>query len=181
MSLPKTPRTRAYVVVRYDAAASAPERQFTAEEVVDSDVVAQAEVERLGGLSAATGVRYFYQAARLHRPGAGGAAAAPKATAIRTALRRLGDRLGATIEVVDHWPADPYAVAVAARRAPARLAYISAYEKPPGRYDVHLERVPDPRTGRPYRDRGYLVDLDIDGVVSVVARHIEGPLTPTAG
>jgi hypothetical protein len=104
MSLPKQPRTRMYVVVRYDAAATEPERQFTAEEVVDSDVLAQSEVERLGGLGENPGVRYFYQTARLHRPGLGGAGAAPKAPPIRAALRQLRDGLGEAFEVVDHWP-----------------------------------------------------------------------------
>jgi hypothetical protein len=173
MSLPKKPRTRVYVVARYDPRAAEPHLQFTAEAVVESAELAQAEVERLATRSAGSEVRYFVQPARLHQPSAAAGTVAPKVAGIRRVLEELRARLGAaTFDVVDHWPADPYAVAVAARATPSRLAYLSAYEKPAGRFDVHLERLPDPAAGVSYTDVGYVTDLDVDGVAAVVARHL---------
>lgn len=181
MTLPTNPRTRVYVVVRYDPAAVEPQLQFSAEEVVEGEDLARAEVERLGRLSAGTAVRYFSQPARLHRPSAAAGSIVLKAPAIEAALEQLRTRIGtAAFEVVDHWPTDPYAVAVAAPQAPARLAYLSAFEKPDGRYDVHLERAPDPAVGLPYADVGYFTDLDVDRLTAVVARHLEGLQPPSA-
>lgn len=174
MSLPKKPRTRVYVVVRYDPRAPEPHLQFTAEEVVESAELAQAEVERLGALGAGSEVRYFFQPARLHQPSAAVGTVAPKVAGIRRVLDQLRARLGPSFDVVDHWPADPYAVAVAAHGAPSRLAYLSAYEKQEGRFDVHLESLPDAAAGVSYADVGYHTDLDVDGLTAAVARHLAG-------
>jgi hypothetical protein len=182
MSLPKKPRTRVYVVVRYDPAAVDPRQQFTAEEVVESVDIADAEVARLNGLCTGTGIRYFSQTARLHRPSTAIGDVAPKVPAIDVVLTQLRERLGPTaFDVVDHWPADPYAIAVSARDESSRLAYLSAYEKRAGRYDVHLERVPNGAAGVSYADVGYFTDLDVDGLTAVVASHLTGRAPEASG
>jgi hypothetical protein len=39
---------------------------------------------------------------------------------------------------------------------------------------VHLERTPDPATGRGYRDGGYFADLDVEAVISLLAQYLDG-------
>ena len=64
-------RQQVFAVLRYDPEDCAPdiERHVTVKEIVWSLDLAQAEVTRLNQLNAAKGVRYFWQATRLYRPG----------------------------------------------------------------------------------------------------------------
>ena len=63
------PRDVVYVVVRLDDGPGADEHRITVKEVVHDEALAAAEVQRLNGLNAGRGARYFYQTTRLYPPG----------------------------------------------------------------------------------------------------------------
>ena len=99
-----------------------------------------------------------------------------KDPAIIELLERLRRRLGPeAFDVVDHWEGDPTAVGIASPREHGVLAYLSTFDRPPGRYDVELEWPPAPGQEFPYRDAGKHRDLDFEAMAEVVRRHFSHP------
>lgn len=185
--MPGRPVIPLYVVVRFDPGADAPQRQYSAVEVVRGAELARAEAERLGHLEDGHGIQYFVQRSQLYVPervaqtiaAATGSNTTGKDASIDELLSRLASRLDpAMYEVIDHWPSDPYAIGIAVPRASTRFAYLSTLEMPAGRYNVHLERAPDPRTGSPYEDNGYHADIDFDRLSELLVRYLD--LRPAA-
>ncbi|HEX5830400.1 MAG TPA: hypothetical protein VFY16_05420 [Gemmatimonadaceae bacterium] len=183
----RRPAIPLYVVVRFDPGADEPQRRYSAVEVVRGAELARAEAERLGHLEGEQGIQYFVQRSQLYVPervaqtiaAVTGSGPIVKDASIDELLSRLASRFDpAAYEVIDHWPSDPYAIGIAAPQASTRFVYLSTLELPRGRYNVHLERAPDPRTGSPYEDNGYHAGIDFDRLSALLARYLD--LRPAA-
>lgn len=73
--------------------------------------------------------------------------------------------------VVDHWEADRRAIGFAANDEPSRLAYLSTWQKPPGRCYVELEGKPkDSSAG--YLTEMVVEDCDFDEALAIIGDHL---------
>jgi hypothetical protein len=91
---------------------------------------------------------------------------------IRAVLSWLGDRLGPTFVVVDHWDGDLCAIGVAATHDPKQLVYISSWNRPGGRYFVELETAPAPGSEMQYASVSKFDNVDREELARIVAQHL---------
>lgn len=73
--------------------------------------------------------------------------------------------------IVDHWAADLCAIGIAHKDDPARLAYISNYEKPAERFYVECE-VPRDSTQSDFRTARVLDDVGYPDLVRLLEEHL---------
>jgi hypothetical protein len=87
-------------------------------------------------------------------------------------VARLRQRLGAdAFGAVEYWDADLCAIGITSPRARERLIYISICDKPPGRFDVALDRAPEGASA-PSDASAHHVDVDFETLCQIVARHL---------
>jgi len=95
-----------------------------------------------------------------------------KHQSVRSAVDALRERLGESVEVSDQWNADLYAVGLWNRRFPRQRVYFSTFKRLPDRYFVELEGPPPANSNAPSRQRHRFVDVDFNGLATLVARHL---------
>jgi hypothetical protein len=73
--------------------------------------------------------------------------------------------------VVDHWEADRRAIGLAANDEPSRLAYLSTWQKAPGRCYVELEGQSKDRSAA-YLTEMVVEDCDYDEALTIIGNHL---------
>jgi hypothetical protein len=93
---------------------------------------------------------------------------------ILAAVTRLREAFGDEhITVVDHWPADGFAIGVERPDAPGVSAYLATHEH--GDWFVSLEAPPgtaEVAADLPYREIGSHSGISLHEVVEIVGRHL---------
>lgn len=98
-----------------------------------------------------------------------------KDASIHEVVAKLREELGTTaFEIVDHWEDDLCAIGLARPGNHSVLVYVATYALPAHTYFASLE-LPSIAEGLPYKSAGEFNDLDFDGLVNVVKKHLTGP------
>ena len=96
-----------------------------------------------------------------------------KDTSIHEVIAKLQNKLGDTaFDIVDHWEADLCAVGIARPDNHAILVYISTRNLPEKGYYASLE-LPSVEEDFPYQAAGEFDNLDFEGLVSIIKRHLK--------
>jgi len=75
--------------------------------------------------------------------------------------------------IVDHWPADRFAIGIARNNETEKLGYISTWRKPPGHYYVELEGPAIPGSLDSMTE-AKVDDCDLPQAISLLEKHLGG-------
>jgi hypothetical protein len=87
-------------------------------------------------------------------------------------VRWLEETLRQSLLTVDYWEADMFAIGVTQSHNPDQIVYISAWNRPPGRYSVELEGEAVAGSNLPYRTLARHEDVDRDALLRIVRAHL---------
>jgi hypothetical protein len=73
--------------------------------------------------------------------------------------------------IIDHWPADRFAIGIGDQQGDQRLGYISTWRKQPGCYYVELEISASPDS-LDYTVEAKADDCDLQHVIAMLERHL---------
>ena len=96
-----------------------------------------------------------------------------KHESIRSIVRELSAHMGEdSFKIVDNWDADLVAVGVCSMHEPGMAAYISTWDRPPGRCYLELEWPAENSADLPYGKTEEFENVSCSEAVSISAKHI---------